>query len=210
MLSFLFQKKEFRRNDKIEVSLVDTRFADHKKEAIAKLEDALEKNQVDSDVLSFLNVLNEEPMYYTTSSCSGRIVVMQLPDIGNKKQAVFLGKWHREIERKEVSTAIARFSDKQLWFLAQPPIFHIGCKSVEDANLLLQIGVSCGFKHSGVKTFSDKIIVELCSTERMDVPLAIENKIYVEETFITLLVEMANRVIRRGKEKIYRLEASLR
>ena len=53
-----------------------------------------------------MNIINKSDDYYTSSSCSGRIVLIELPEIGDKKEAKFLGKWHREILRNELEIAV--------------------------------------------------------------------------------------------------------
>jgi len=189
--------------------MIDSFYLEHKKDAMKKLQTARKQNKVDIDALLILDRLNLMDAYYTTSSCSGRIVVMQLKDLGDKKSAVFHGKWHRSVESNEVTDAIGDYTKGQLWFLAQPPIFHVGCRSLDVANELVIKGVSSGFKHSGIKTVSDKIIVELSSTERMDIPFGMDGHVFVDESLIPLFVMVANKVIMKAKQKVHRLEESL-
>lgn len=184
----------------------DVNFTDHKKNALAKLKIALEKNNVDSKVISLLKKINAIDSYFTTSSCAGRIVVLQLPEIGNKKQAVFLGRWHRKVTFNEVWNALLSFEKGDAWLLTQPPIFHIGCRSLSTANELMKLGVSCGFKHSGIRSFSAQIIVELQSTERMDMPLGRNGDRFVDKRIISLLVDTANTALIRAQKKLLRLE----
>ena len=188
----------------------DINFLEFKKQTLSKLENALQKHNVDQLVIPVLSLINEQPQYISTSSCAGRIIVMQLPKVGDKKQAIFHGKWHRPVELNEVISAIKKYESDQLWFIAQAPIFHIAAESVNDADRLLKIGVSSGFKHSGFKTIKDRIIVELISTERMDVPIGRNGEALVSNEYIQQLILYANDLISRCQKKLYRLEKNMK
>ena len=191
------------------MQMIDENFKDHKQNALKKLKSALENRQVDSLIIDLLHKINSQEEYFTTSSCAGRIVVLQLPKIGDKKHAVFLGRWHRQVTRDEVFSALNSFDEGQIWLLTQPPIFHIGCKDLEAANRLMKTGISTGFKHSGIRSLSGQIIVELQSTERMDMPMGQKGKRIVADDIIPFLVETANTAIRRAQEKLNRLEEAI-
>ena len=191
------------------MEIIDKNFDVHKKQSLAKLQDALTKNNVDSMIISLLEKINFLDSYFTTSSCAGRIVVLQLPEIGDKKNATFLGKWHREVSVSEVLSAIKKRKQGQIWLLSQPPIFHIGCSSLDAAKSLMNIGISCGFKHSGIRSISSQIIVELQSTERVDMPLGDSDGLVVSESSFPFLVRMANDAISRAQKKIKRLDEEI-
>ncbi|MBS3748290.1 MAG: hypothetical protein KGY65_07930 [Candidatus Thermoplasmatota archaeon] len=184
----------------------DEEFNNHKKNALVKLEDAMKSHKVDTLVIPLLEKINSTSDYFTTSSCAGRIVVLQLPEIGNKKKAVFLGRWHRTVNVEEVSEALDSYNEGQVWLLTQPPIFHIGCKNIVAANELMKIGISNGFKHSGIRSISSQITVELQSTERMDIPLGSKNTLVIEKEIIPFFVDMANTSITRAQDKLTRLQ----
>ena len=85
-------------------------FLKHKKIALAKLQSAKEENLVDRGVLNILSLINQLDDYYTSSSCAGRVLLLELPSLGDKKNAVFLGKWHRKIESVEVLNSLEKAS----------------------------------------------------------------------------------------------------
>jgi len=60
-------------------------FSNGKKSALGQLTKAISSNQVDTDIQPILNIINNSDEYYTTSSCFGRIVILEIPVIGNKK-----------------------------------------------------------------------------------------------------------------------------
>ncbi|KUJ98512.1 MAG: hypothetical protein XD43_1822 [Thermococcales archaeon 44_46] len=187
--------------------LYEKNFELQKAKALESLKEALEKGLVDKDIISLLEKVNSLENYFTTSSCSGRISVMQMPNFGDKLNAVWLGKWHREVELEEVLEAIEKHSEGMLWFMLHSPILHISTKTLKDAVELLNLAISCGFKHSNIKSISHKkLVVEIRSTERMDVPLGMNGELWVSEDYLKRIVEIANLQLRRAKEKLKRLE----
>lgn len=187
----------------------DNNFKDYKQKTLNKLNYALDNNLVDKAVIEILNNINSKDSFATTSSCAGRIVIMEIPTAGDKKNAIFHGKWHNIVTLDEIKTAIKKFNKGQLWFLAQPPIFHIASENIDDADKLLKIGINSGFKHSGFKTVNDRIIVEICSTERIDMPIGLDQKVYIDDVTILYLIDLANNLIIRSQKKLKKLKNAL-
>jgi tRNA wybutosine-synthesizing protein 3 len=184
-------------------------FAYFKKETLQKLHQSDTQGEIDEKVQAILRIINAHDAYMTTSSCAGRIVLIQLPEVGDKKNAEFLGRWHDPVQLPEIMNAVARYENGQLWFIFQSPIFHIATKTLKDADHLVKIGISSGFKHSGFKTEKPRIIVELCSTERMDVPLIKMNQQFVSSEYLTFLTEIGNDLMMRSQKKLRRLRQLL-
>ncbi|ASJ03833.1 tRNA(Phe) 7-((3-amino-3-carboxypropyl)-4-demethylwyosine(37)-N(4))-methyltransferase Taw3 [Thermococcus barossii] len=185
-------------------------FDEQKAKAMEDLRKALAENKVDEDIIPLLEKLNALENYFTTSSCSGRISVMEMPDFGDKVNSVWLGKWHREVELGEVIEAIKKHSSGQLWFMVRSPILHVGARTLEDAVRLLNLAIGLGFKYSNIKSVSHrKLLVEIRSTERMDVPLGAEGELWVDEAYIERIVAIANSQVRRFKGKLKRLEEEI-
>ena len=176
----------------------------------------LERRGADDEVMPVLKRLNALDDFFTTSSCAGRIVVIHLPEVGAKREAVFVGKWHRAVALEEVSAAIAAApasTDGALWFIVQAPILHVACRTVEKAAALLQLALDAGFKYSGMKGLArtaGRVVVEVMSTERMDVPLAAAGTTFYTERYLAFIVSTANVMLTRGKVKLERFYASLR
>lgn len=178
-----------------------------KKRMLEKLENAINMGLVDEDIIPMLRKINSCENYFTTSSCSGRIVVIVLEDIGIKFTAEFLGKWHREVTIYEVCDAIDRWNGKGYIFLMmQSPIIHVRCRDEESALKLLRISNECGFKYSSIKS---KFVVEILSTEQLHVPLGKDCELWTEKKYLERCVEIANKMLRRAKEKLARLENHL-
>jgi tRNA wybutosine-synthesizing protein 3 len=184
-------------------------FLDAKENALKSLKDACIKDKVDEGVLPLLDQINRIQGFYTTSSCAGRIVLLEIPQIGDKRAACFLGIWHRTIEPKELQAAATKTTTGFLWLLAQAPILHIGAETLQHADIMLKTAIACGFKNSAVKSIGRKIIIEICSTERLDAPIGRDGCLYCDEKYLSLLVEISNEVIERSKEKIGRFAKKL-
>ena len=121
-------------------------FLEAKKRALRSLENAYKENQVDERILQVLKIINDFQEFYTSSSCAGRIVLLEIPNIGDKKNAKFLGKWHRIVNVDEINSAVKKAKEGQLWLLAQSPIIHIVAKTNEIADKMVKTAISCGFK----------------------------------------------------------------
>jgi tRNA wybutosine-synthesizing protein 3 len=135
-------------------------FLDAKEQALKSLDKACGEQKVDEGILPLLELINSIEGCYTSSSCAGRIVLLEIPQIGDKRGATFLGIWHRTIQPEELKAAADQASHGLLWLLAQAPILHIGVQTPELADTLVKTAVSCGFKNSAVKSTGKKIIIE--------------------------------------------------
>ena len=182
----------------------------NKKEALEKYERAKSKGEVDKDIISLLEKINSLPYFYTTSSCSGRIVLLNIPEIGDKKDAKFVCKWHREVDKKELVNCLKDYKEHYLFFIMQSPIIHIAASDIEWANKLIKISLECGFKYTSIKKIeSKKILVEVLSTENLHIPIGREGKIIVKEEQLTFFLEMANKLLVRAKGKLKCLEEKI-
>ncbi len=184
-------------------------FLDAKEKALASLEKASVDQKVDEGIVPILNIINGIEGYYTSSSCAGRIVLLQIPQIGDKQGAEFLGIWHRSIKLEEIENAVKKATHGLLWIIAQSPIIHIGAQTNELADSIIKTAVSCGFKNSSIKSPGKKIMVEICSTERLDAPIGKDGVMFCGEDYLNLLTDISNEVINRSQEKLKRFEKKL-
>jgi len=185
-------------------------FLEHKKNALKKLQKAKEENLADEDIIPILDLINNLDDYYTSSSCYGRIVLLEIPTIGDKKNAVFLGKWHRKINTSEILKAANNANKGQLWVLAQSPIIHIGAKTNIAADKILKTAIACGFKNSGLKSIYKNIVLEVVSTERLDSPIGKDGKLFCDDEYLDLLVEIANDIMDKSGFKLNKFEKELK
>jgi len=189
---------------------IERDFLTGKKRALQKLDQAINESKVDKTILPLLTIINESTSYYTSSSCAGRIVLLQLPQIGDKQNAQFLRKWHRTIEPGELMSASKSADVGQLWLLAQSPIIHLIAKTADVADLMLKTAIACGFKNSGIRSLDKKIVVEICSTERLDAPVGKDGVLFCDDEYLELLVSIVNEVLEKSRKKLSRFEEKLK
>jgi tRNA wybutosine-synthesizing protein 3 len=186
-----------------------TLFEERKKKALERLR----IRGADEEVAGIIEELNRLDDFYTTSSCSGRVALICIPEIGAKREAEFIGKWHRAVTKEEVLAAIKAPKQGEIWLLSQSPILHVSCRGLEKAKALLRIAIESGFKYSGIKAISNdngKVMVEIMSTERMDVPLGEGDMLFCGESYMGYIVSKANFTLTRGKGKLKRLYYGLK
>jgi tRNA wybutosine-synthesizing protein 3 len=185
-------------------------FFDCKEMALKSLEKASLEKKVDKKILSVLNIINKSGEYYTTSSCSGRIVLLEIPSIGDKRNARFVGIWHRKIKPKELKLSLKNAKTGLLLLLAQPPIIHISAKTNISADKMIKLANGSGFKNSGFKSIDKKFVVEVCSTERLDAPIGKNGTLFCDDEYLDLLVEISNEVIEKSASKLKRFKEELK
>ncbi len=180
-------------------------------EAMKRLKKALKEGKVDEDIIDLLEEINSIEGMHTTSSCSGRIGVMETPEIGAKPHARWLLKKHREISLEELLDSLKGAKNGLILFKVQSPILHVVCKDLSLARKLHHHALQAGFKYTNFKTIDDlgRTLVEINSTESLSVPLGKDGKLYIDEGYFPFLVNCANFVLRRAKAKLERLRREI-
>ncbi|NOQ37273.1 hypothetical protein GQ472_00155 [archaeon] len=174
--------------------------------ALSKLLIAREKGLVDVAVLGLVDAINKSDSYYTTSSCSGRIVVACADEANKKSSFSFLGKWHEAVDADDVKDAIGKYEGGVLWFKFEPMILHVCCKDIDSASRFLEIVYRGGFKRSGVYQLKGKIMVEVHGTSGFSVPAGSSGEVFVSSEYLEFLVRLANRKMEENVSKLKNLE----
>ncbi|MDD4878268.1 MAG: tRNA wybutosine-synthesizing 3 family protein [Candidatus Nanoarchaeia archaeon] len=157
---------------------------------------------IDEDIKHLLDLINSADGYETTSSCSGRITLMNRQD---KKESEWLFKSHSAVKADELWNALQNTSGR-VWFMQEPVIIHVKCFSLESAEKLLNIAREIGMKHSGIVALGKEPILEIRGSERME---AILDKSLASREYIEILIEEANKKLLKAKEKINKLEKAV-
>ena len=140
-----------------------------------------------------MDKINNFQNYYTTSSCSGRIVLL---DDLNKKTSKFLFVSHHTCTLPEIT--------QNCWLLVEPPIIHVRCKDLQSAMFLLKNGVDSGFGKSGLISI-EKPVLEINSTERISNYLIPQ----LDRFYLNQLNELSNKKLEKMKLKINKLYSIL-
>lgn len=192
-----------------EAKKLNKRYINSRKKAIDSLNREMEMGKVDEKALPIVSKINGKLDFFTTSSCSGRIAILEIPSIGRKKKAKFLGKWHRKVKEDEIKEAIEKATKGDIWFLVQSPIFHVSTISMENARKLLAVANQSGFKYSSIKAFNGRVVVEILGTERIDAPIGKDGEIYGGSEYIKILTDVANQMMDRMDYCLRRLEENI-
>ncbi|MGY4884576.1 MAG: tRNA wybutosine-synthesizing 3 family protein [Nanobdellota archaeon] len=164
----------------------------------------------DKRIKKLCDKINKLPDFYTTSSCSGRVILMIQQD--KKGEDLFLKVWHDKVSVNKLKKALedlVESKDKRIIkFKLEPPIVHIACRDLKKATWILEKAKYIGFKRSSILTFDKNIIVELNTNERLEFPIIKDSKLLVDESFLKLVLEVSHQKMGKWWEKIQKLERS--
>jgi tRNA wybutosine-synthesizing protein 3 len=184
--------------------MVRDNFLQRKKDILSKL-DKSSIGDWDEQIKSLCEKINKSDDFYTTSSCSGRIIIMI--DQDKKAPGLFEFVSHRLIELKDIVRGIPKEQAKlDLKFKSEPPIIHIACRTLEGAESILRKAMNTGWKRSGIISMGKNIVVELISTEKIEFPLVKKGKVLVNDEFLEIVIERANNNLKKGWNKIKELK----
>lgn len=174
-------------------------FDEIKTDLLRLLENARKEGVVDEDVNQYLDLINSHPDYVTSSSCYGRITLMDLPNY-TKKDSAFLCKTHTKVDANEYWEQLQSMQGKFIWFKMDPLILHISCRNLEAANELLKTKAAAGMKRGGIFFIGDnRVQIELAGTYRMELPVKKE-KVLVNKEYFELLIQEANKKFDKNAE----------
>lgn len=178
-------------------------FEQYKENALKSFKQAKSKGLVDEDIKNYLTEFNQSEDYYTTSSCSGRILLLKNPDNDDKMPGAFYYKTHKPVGSDVVINEVKEYDDDyELWFKLEPFILHVGCRELRHARQLLGLCREEGIKRAGINAWSNRIIVEVIGTARME-SLVYKNKLLVDDEYLKTITSKANQRLKRSKNRLY-------
>ncbi len=181
-------------------------FNEGKKKQLSR-EDKSNIGEFDSRIAELCNKINSETNYYTTSSCSGRIVLLKASE--EKQPNAFLFRAHDKISFLKLKKALEKIKyDGLVEFQQTSCILHVACMSLQDAQELVTKAKLAGWKRSGIMS-GKRFIVELHSTENMSFPIMNNRTILVDDNFLKLIIEIANNKLKRAWKKIEKLKSMI-
>jgi tRNA wybutosine-synthesizing protein 3 len=168
-----------------------TTFYKRKQDVLSKI-DKSKKGSIDKDIKELVDLVNSLPDYYTTSSCSGRIFLLEVPDSKKKNEMEWLFVRHDPVTFDEIRTALSSMPKKNIWFKQESMIIHICCRDIDAADTMLTFCHDAGLKRAGIINLGKRIIVEAFGTERLDTIVAEKGNILVTDEYLRQLVVEAN------------------
>lgn len=179
-------------------------FNSGKKKQLSR-EDRSNIGEWDEKIANLCNKINKKTNFYTTSSCSGRIVLLK--SSSEKQPDAFLFRTHKKINFLQFKKALLKIKYEGLVEFQQTScIMHIACLTLEDAQDIVSKAKLAGWKRSGIMATGKRFMVELHSTENMGFPIMSNRIILVDDNFLRLIVEIANDKLERVWKKIDKLE----
>lgn len=183
-------------------------FEQRKKDILSK-KDKSSKGKWDKKIKKLCDKINKLENYYTTSSCSGRVVILY--DKKKKQSGLFVKVYHELIDYKKLLSVLNKINCVDLLkFKQEPPILHIHCRNLKDAQVLLRKAQLAGWKKSGIISSGSRVIVELNGTEKLEFFVMNKGCILVNHPFLELISKRCNENLRSGWEKIEKLQKSLK
>ncbi|XP_062612113.1 tRNA wybutosine-synthesizing protein 3 homolog [Saccostrea cucullata] len=170
--------------------------------------DLSRKGSIDARIQSLVSVLNASTDFFTTSSCSGRIIIFGDNKEGSKsvkkKGCQWLYTTHDEAVYNAALESLQNLTgDSVLKF--EPFVLHVQCRSLSNAQSMLSCAVASGFRNSGISIGNKgKIIVAVRSTHGLEVPLSQDGELLVTNKYIEKLIEIANTKIQENFLRIDR------
>ena len=175
------------------------RFKQRKQEILNK-KDKSSIGSWDKRISELCEKINSFDEYYTTSSCSGRIIVMK--DVDKKGPGIFEFVSHEKVGFEGFIIEVKKVKEGDFKFKQEPFILHVACRDLDCAKILLEKGLKAGIKRTGIISLGENIIVEFNSTEKLEFPLIKD----MDEEFLKKVIEKANNNLEKGWKKLERLE----
>lgn len=175
-----------------------------KRKSYLRIWEDLEIGYLDRDLLPVLIVVNKDVELYTTSSCSGRIVIVDSEYPWTRDGSNVIFKSHIPVKESEVLEIYEMKPFRRLWLIVNGPIIHIYSRSVQKAVKIIQIARSAGFKHSGILGASKRrgVFIELISGIYMCQLLRTRDQLITRSDHIATLVEVYNSSLIDGKRRL--------
>ncbi|XP_059168587.1 tRNA wybutosine-synthesizing protein 3 homolog [Physella acuta] len=155
--------------------------------------DLSRKGAIDDALVELVHFINANAKYFTTSSCSGRIIVFQnQSETVKKKGCQWLYVSHVPVEFEAIEKSLENITDEAV-FKFEPMVMHIQCQDLESAQKLHQAAVASGFRNSGITIGSKgKIMMAVRGTHSLEAPLSSKGQVLVTQQYIKYLIESAN------------------
>ncbi len=174
---------------------------DFRKKRIQVLNNAIKENKIDEKIVGLIEKINENPNLVVTSSCFGRVVLLEFDIMKTKKTSIFYRKWHRRVNSEEVELAVSQYGGKlPLWFMVEPFMLHVSAKDMKStADFMTKIRKT-GIRTAGIhEVRKDRVTMEVQGTSSMSVPASIFEGSWDE------LIKIANRLMDLNETEIRKL-----
>ncbi|MBI1935643.1 hypothetical protein HYS31_04335 [Candidatus Woesearchaeota archaeon] len=183
------------------------RFAKEKSDFLSK-KDKSRKGSIDKGIIRLVSLINSKNDYYTTSSCAGRIVLLEMHS-SKKYECHWILAKHEKVKFNEIFNALKNHKSKnEVWLKQQPVILHVACMDIEASKMLLESAQKV-FKRSGIISIKEnKVMLEVIGSEHLET-LIKKGRIMPDEEYLKELVKRANYNFGENRKKIGKFERLL-
>ncbi|MCI4436349.1 MAG: hypothetical protein JHC33_06005 [Ignisphaera sp.] len=181
-----------------------------REEAYKRFLSDLEIGYVDRDIKHVIELIFSKKRIFSTSSCSGRITVVDALYPWQRDEATVIFKKHEPVDVAEIEDILKNQKALfRLWMIVSGPILHINALNLDTATTVLTIARNAGFKHSGIISIgSNGIIVEIVSGIWVPFLLKDEDDVVIKD--LSKVIKLANTMLLEGKQRLEKLFKFLR
>ena len=112
--------------------------------------------------------INDHKDYFTTSSCAGRLILIEKDRVNSKYDTVFRFRTHdpRDIDRMhdlifKETNEFSRFRfQNTLWILLEAPDFHVRCRTIDNALAMHKLALDAKLALSKYQSLEPSIVLE--------------------------------------------------
>jgi tRNA wybutosine-synthesizing protein 3 len=183
-------------------------FDSDKRICLAK-EDHSKKGGIDDAIQGLLDRINRSPDLYTTSSCAGRIVLLEEPRSAKKDLARWIYVTHESINIHDLRSALEQSVADIVWLRMEPFIVHVRTRDLESAKSMLSLCHTCGLKRSSVISLHRKVMMEIIGNECLDAPVRVCGRTIVHPEYLSVLCQEAERKLSRSRGNMARFQKLL-
>jgi len=172
-------------------------------ESFRRFREDVEIGYVDTDLVNFIYKVFNTRNFFTISSCSGRITLIDAIFPWMRDESYIVFKKHAPISLEEVIPVLSVKPLHRLWLIVSGPIFHFVAKSITAAQILVNEVRKCGFKHSGIISIRvDGIVVEIISGTWTSFLLKDGDELVIHPNSLSRILEISNTILLEGKKRI--------
>mgnify|MGYP000070605064 CR=1 FL=1 len=181
-------------------------FRNRKTLMLNKLDEAIKRGEVDKEVLPHLEILNSFPFCFTTSSCSGRIALIDAPLVGPKYESKKAYRWHSPVDADIVWEKINSYTPGHiLWLKYDSFIISLSLCSIDWATFFIKLARYLNLKDSGIRSINPRagyVNMDFMSTEKISTPIRTRKKILIDYEYFNSLMDIANFLMQKNKIKL--------
>jgi tRNA wybutosine-synthesizing protein 3 len=161
------------------------------------------KGNVDLEISDLIDMINSFDCYYTTSSCSGRILLIDINNKQRKKNANWIYVTHSKASLIKINKCLSFLpkdlpKSRQVWFVQEPLILHICAKDIESAQKIIDSARNTGLKRSGIFSIRpNRVMIEIIGCDKMEVPVFYDGKFQINSEYLKTLVKIANEKMKK-------------